>query len=132
MFIDREKGSKQVIDQRAKDSHSVEIDGHARFSGHRFLLKTKLFGDKRCIYCGRWFHWKDTDSLTWLQQQNIDDMNKDRNQVLEPLHCGSEHCQEYHRRYLIAVEKRRIQALENRERQTMILFRLLKDRGVIS
>lgn len=120
----------QIIDQRMKDSHSVEIDPTGKFNGHRFLLKTRLFGDKRCIYCGRWFHWKDTDSLTWMFQKNIDGMNKDG--AIEPLHCGSEHCQEFHRRYLIASKKRAQMETERREIIFFDLFKRLKKEGVIT
>ena len=112
-----------IIDQRKKDSHSVEVNGVSRFTGHRFLLKTRLYGDKRCIYCGRWFHWKDTDVLTWLRTKNIDNMNVDG--ILEPLHCGSEHCQEFHHRYLLQQEKEKQDA-------EYALFMDLKRRGVIS
>jgi len=114
------------IEQKAKDSKSVEIDGDSRFTGRRFLLKTKLYGDKRCLYCGKWFHWKDTDSLTWLREKNIDTMNMDN--VLVPLHCGSLHCQEYHHLWLLEVERRKQIAGEN---QSWRLFRDLKNQGVI-
>lgn len=120
----------KVIEQRLKDSHSVEIDGNGRFNGHRFLLKTKLFGDKRCIYCGKWFHWKDTDALAWMSQNNLDDMNKDN--AIEPLHCGSEHCQEFHRRYLIASKKKAQMEAERREISFFNLFKRLKKEGVIT
>lgn len=101
-FEDTDKNG-QRIDQRPKDSHSVEVDGRNRFCGHRFVLKTKLFGDKRCIYCGKWFHWKDTDYISWVRGNNIDRNNFDN--IPEPLHCGSLHCQEYH--HLVRKEKER-------------------------
>jgi hypothetical protein len=120
----------RVIDQRLKDSKSVEIDPTGKFNGHRFLFKTRLFGDKRCIYCGRWFHWKDTDFLSWMRQKNIDNMNKDG--ALEPLHCGSEHCQEFHRRYLIHQEKMRKEEEGRREILFFDLFKKLKREGLIA
>ena len=124
-FVNRDLNG-QVIAQKTKDSKSVEIDGDSRFTGKRFLLKTKLYGDKRCIYCGKWFHWKDTDSLTWLREQNVNTMNCDN--VLEPLHCGSEHCQEYHHLWLMEVERRKRLAAEN---QSWRVFKNLQSKGVV-
>jgi len=124
-FIDKDLNG-QEIQQRAKDSKSVEIDGNSRFTGHRFLLKTKLYGDKRCVYCGKWFHWKDTDSLTWLRMGNINTGNMDN--VLEPLHCGSLHCQEFHHLWIKEIERRRQLAMEN---QGWRLFRDLLHKRVV-
>ena len=119
----------RVIDQRVKDGKSAEIDGNGVFCGHRFLLKTKLYGDKRCIYCGRWFHWKDTDALEWIRMNNIETMNKDG--ALEPLHCGSEHCQEFHHRYLVHQEKMRREEEARKEILFFDVFKRLKKEGVI-
>lgn len=119
----------RVIDQRVKDGKSVEIDGDGKFCGHRFLLKTRLFGDKRCIYCGRWFHWKDSEAFEWIRTDNIDTMNKDG--ALEPLHCGSEHCQEFHRRYLLHQEKVKVEEESRREILFFDVFKRLKKEGVI-
>jgi len=118
-----------VIDQRAKDSQSIEINGVSKFCGHRFLLKTKLYGDKRCLYCGKWFHWKDTECITWLKENNIDNMNLDG--ALEPLHCNSSHCQEYHRLCLIAAERCKKEELEDMEQRSLRLFKHLKSRGMV-
>lgn len=57
-------------------------------------------------------------------------MNKDG--ALEPLHCGSSHCQDYHHRYLKAVEQRRIESEADRERKTWQLFHHLKSQGVVT
>jgi len=119
-----------VIEQRKKDSHSVEVDGTGRFCGHRFLLKTKLYGEKRCTYCGRWFQWEDTQMFEFIRTSNIDDMNP-RGGGIEPLHCGSEHCQEYHRRYLQAVAKRRKENTEKYNEKMFETFKALKKQGVI-
>jgi len=118
-----------AIDQRSKDGHSVEVRSRGLFTGRRFLLKTRLYGDKRCLYCGKWYHWKDTDSLTWLRMNNVDTMNKDG--ALEPLHCGSEHCQEFHRRYLIAEEKRHQMSEEKKDQYFFSLYKNLKKRGIL-
>jgi len=120
----------QVIDQRTKDGRSVEVDGDARFCGHRFLLKTRLYGDKKCLYCGKWFHWKDTDWFTWIREGNIDRMNLDG--VLEPLHCNSDHCREYHHLVLQAQEKNRKIEEEKKDRMFFSLFKNLKAQGVIN
>ena len=119
----------RVIDQRAKDSKSVEIDGTSLFAGHKFLLKTKLYGDKRCVYCGRWFHWKETDYLTWLRTKNIDSMHRDKG--VEPLHCGSSHCEEFHRRYLRHQEKLKKERRGEAEVFFLNLYKKLKKQGVV-
>jgi len=102
-----------LIDQRAKDGKSVEVNGDRRFCGHRYLLKQKLFGDKKCLYCGRWFHWKQADKDIWINEGNIDNLNADN--VIEPLHCGSEHCQEYHHLSLEAKSLRLFKSLQQRK-----------------
>ena len=119
--------NNQPIEQKAKDSKSVEVSGEGRFLGHRFLLKTKLFGDKRCLYCGKWFHWKDTDSQTWLKDNNICNINNDN--VLEPLHCGSEHCRDYHYLWLKEVERRKQFAKRG---ESWRIFQDLKTKGAVT
>lgn len=116
----------KIIEQKQKDGYSVEVDGQDRFCGHRFLLKTKLYGDKRCRYCGKWFHWKDTDYFTWIREKNIDIQNLDK--VLEPLHCGSGHCKDFHHAWLMEIERRREIAMQ---KDGWKLFEELKNRGVI-
>ena len=102
-FIDKNtKG--QIIESTAKESKSREVEGDSRFCGHRFILATKLYGDKRCLYCGKWFHWKDTDYQSWVLTGNIDRLNLDDN--IEPLHCGSGHCTDYHHLSVQWEEKR--------------------------
>lgn len=94
-FIDVDlKGRK--IESTAKESKSTEVEGQSRFCGHRFVLKQKLYGDKRCLYCGKWFHWQSNEANVqkWIAANNLDTMNVDSN--IEPLHCGSSHCVEYH------------------------------------
>lgn len=50
--------------------------GRVPFSGHRFIVgdRNRLCGEKRCIYCGRWFTWQDK----------------------EPSHCGKMACEDFH------------------------------------
>jgi hypothetical protein len=122
------KGRK--IEQRSKDSRSVEINGDSRFCGHRFLLRQKLYGDKRCIYCGKWFHWKQDDAAKWVKSNNIDNMNVDK--VLEPLHCGTMFCDDYHQAYLKHQEKLAAQQQALQEHRTMEMFKAAKAAGIIS
>lgn len=102
-YIDRNPEG-QRIETTAKSSKSVEVEGDSRFCGHRFILATRLYGDKKCLYCGVWFHWKDTDYANWIRTRNIDRLNLDDN--IEPLHCGSSHCTDYHYLSIQEEEKR--------------------------
>lgn len=102
-YVDRDAKGKR-IESFSKTSKSVEVEGDSRFCGHRFVLGAKLYGDKRCLYCGVWFHWKDTDYQTWVKTGNIDRLNMD--DTIEPLHCGSSHCQDYHQISVNAEEMR--------------------------
>lgn len=120
----------RTIEQSKKSRKSVEIDGNKKFCGHRFMLAQKLYGDKRCIYCGKWFHWCQDDAAKWIKAKNIDDLNVDK--VLEPLHCGNSHCEDYHQRYLrhqvkLAVENEALQAQRMND-----LFKFGKKMGYIA
>lgn len=128
-FADKDLQGKR-IEQRNKDGHSVEIDGQSRFCGHRFLLKTKLYGDKRCIYCGVWFHWCQDDAQKWVKAENIDPHNVDT--VLEPLHCGNGFCDDYHHTYLKAQERKAIAYAAQQKQRGLKLFKNLKASGVIA
>lgn len=101
-FIDKNPKGKR-IESTAKESKSKEVEGDSRFCGKRFILATRLYGDKRCLYCGVWFHWKDADYATWIRTSNIDRLNLDDN--IEPLHCGSSHCTDYHYLSIKAEER---------------------------
>lgn len=126
-FVDKDlEGCK--IDQRAKDSKSVEVDGDNRFCGHRFLLKKKLYGDKRCLYCGKWFHWDSKRREDWIRTGNVDRLNLDTN--IEPLHCGSLHCEEYHRLCQVAVVKRAEEMID-REQHYLSMFKKMKTQRII-
>lgn len=122
--------SGRLIEQAKKSRKSVEIDGNSKFCGHRFLLSQKLYGDKRCMYCGSWFHWCQDDAAKWIKAKNIDDTNVDK--VLEPIHCGKSHCDDYHQRYLrhqvkLAIEQEAVQAQRMSE-----LFNFGKSMGYIA
>lgn len=129
MFIDKDlKG--RVIFQNPKDGKSIEIDGDSRFCGHRFLLKTKLYGDKRCLYCGKWFHWQGSDKDKWIVNRNIDPHNLDNN--IEPLHCGSSACEDYHNRWLTHQDKLAKEAEKMNEIEMLTLFSQLKAKGLVT
>jgi len=93
-FLDKTPDG-QLIESRSKETRSVEVDGTGRFCGRRFILKTKLYGDKRCRYCGEWFHWQESDLFAAMRGGYVDAMNLDS--VPEPLHCGKDGCHEFHR-----------------------------------
>ena len=121
-----EKGARGgAIDARAKDSTSYEVSGDGRFCGHRFILKQKLYGDKRCIYCGKWFHWDQSNQQKWINGNNLDTLNADSN--IEPLHCGSGHCENYHYEY----ERSRVEFERDLDRRGMDLFKSLKRKGIL-
>jgi len=128
-FMDKDAKTGLPVQQTPKTGRSAEIDGQGRFDGHRFLLKTKLYGDKRCLYCGQWFHWKDSDYHRWLREDNIDRQNLDK--VLEPLHCGSDHCTEFHQQALDSKMRRAVEKEGELESKTWALYKQLKSSGVI-
>lgn len=123
-FIDRDVKGK-IIDARAGFHKAVEVEGDSRFCGHRFILASKLYGDKRCLYCGTWFHWKDTDYQSWIKTGNVDRMNID--DTIEPLHCGSEHCQDYHHLCVQSEETR----LKRQDRQGYELYKYMQGQGLV-
>lgn len=123
-FIDRDEKGK-IIDTTYKSRKSVEIEGDSRFAGHRFVLGTRLYGDKRCIYCGDWFHWKDSDYQTWVRTGNIDRMNLD--DTIEPLHCASSHCEEYHR-LCVKAEEDRLKRTNRKEYET---YKYMQSHGLV-
>lgn len=116
------------IESLAKTSKSYEIEGHSRFVGHRFALGGKMYGDKRCIHCGKWFHWKASDENKWWLARNIDETVPDRT---EPAHCGSEHCQDYHYRWLKALDRKAKEQEEQIEKAGLYLMKQLKRKGVL-
>ena len=128
-FIDKDL-SGRVIDQPSKTSKSVEIEGNSRFCGHRFKLRGRTFGDKRCIYCGNWFHWdQQKDGLKWIRQANIDTYNLDKN--VEPLHCGKQHCEDYHYKCEQVKIKKAAEAEKLNEHRMIEAFKEFKKQGLV-
>ena len=123
-FIDKDERGK-IIDSPRKSSKSVEVEGDSRFCGKRFYLGGKLYGDKRCLYCGVWFHWKDTDYQTWVKTGNIDRLNID--DTIEPLHCGSAHCTDYHHIFIKAEEQR----LQISDPEKFRLYKYMQSQGMV-
>lgn len=123
-FIDKDTKGKR-IESTVSNRKSIEVEGDSRFAGHRFILANKLYGDKRCLYCGTWFHWKDTDYQTWVKTGNIDRMNLD--DTIEPLHCGTSHCQEYHRQ-CVKAEENRLKVTNRREYET---YKYMQAQGLV-
>lgn len=123
-FIDKDAKGKR-IETTHKSRKSVEVEGDSRFCGHRFAMGTKLYGDKRCLYCGDWFHWKDTDYQTWVKTRNIDRLNLDDN--IEPLHCGRSRCQDYHEQSIKAEEER----LRITNRRDYEMYKYMQSQGMV-
>lgn len=74
--------------------------------GHRYWRGKGLpiDGDKRCLVCGKWFSWSIKNKNKYILEHRWDFRRN------EPIHCGSEHCQEWWRRYKIS-EKQKIKEL---------------------
>ena len=72
---------------------AIDLD-NARFLGFRSQKDGVLAGDMRCLLCGRWFSWSKANIKNYILQRRWD---ATRN---EPSHCGSSHCDDYHRRYI--------------------------------
>lgn len=126
MFIDTDLRGRR-IDQRAKDSRSVEVDGQSRFCGKRFLLKTRLYGDKRCWACGVWFHWTETDCLRALREGTVDRFDLDN--VTTPLLCGTSRCYDFWRLCQAPTHQQEAQA--ERDDKMLRLFKRLQRRKVV-
>lgn len=120
----------RIITQTRKSRKSVEVDGNSKFCGHRFLLAEKLYGDKKCIYCAKWFHWCQDDAPRWIKTKNIDDTNIDK--VLEPLHCGNSHCEDYHQRYLRHLAKKAVEDEVMMADRMNDMFKSCKKMGIIA
>lgn len=93
------------------------------YLGHEFEKNGKRSLDKRCGYCGEWFTFDIKDLISWG-----DNIQRGFNGWPEKVHCGSEHCQEYHRR--VKQHERRMLA-ELHERH-LKLFIDLQNKGLIS
>lgn len=74
-----------------------------RHLGHIFERDGRRSHDKRCDYCGRWMCYDLRKVAEWGDNSKIG-----LNNWPEKVHCGSTHCQEYHRRVL--KHEKRIQA----------------------
>ena len=69
------------------------------FLGERAQKNGLLAGDMRCLICGDWFSWSKQNILKYILARRWDAKRG------EPAHCGSEHCDYYHRRYLKHLQR---------------------------
>jgi hypothetical protein len=92
--------------------------------GHQFQKEDgERSMDKRCDYCGRWMTFDCKKYESWGDNVKIS-----FNGWPEKIHCGSLHCQEYHRRVVIHQEKLKKEMAQRH----FGLFQRLKKQGVIS
>lgn len=73
--------------------------------GHIHEKDGKRAHDKRCDYCLKWMVYDIKDIASW--KENI---KMGLNDWPEKVHCGSDHCVEYHRRVIKHEEKIKAQA----------------------
>ena len=98
------------------------------FLGHQYeRINTKgeleRSVEKRCDYCGKWMCFDVRDVWKWG-----DNVKRAFNGLPEKVHCGSEHCKEYHARVLRHEASRLGEIARKSER----LFFSLMHRKVIS
>lgn len=129
-MIDRNLKGERII-STMKETKSQEVDGNDRFCGHRFVLKQKMYGDKRCLYCGKWFHYQvnEVNVNRWIKTTNLDHLNRDNN--IEPLHCESSHCVEYHDLCKQADLKRQEEYREMIDQRYLKVYKNLKRKKIL-
>lgn len=93
------------------------------YLGYAYEKENKLAMDKRCEYCGRYFCFDVKKCDEWR-----DNIKIGFGGWPEKIHCGSLHCQDYHRRVLAYQEKMQ----KNLEQKHFGLFQQLKRVGVIA
>lgn len=111
-----------IILNNGKPSQALEGGGFRALSveekgylGYQYVRDGIIYGDKRCDYCGKWFSWtmkqraKYIENWNWKIEKGAPVRRKNDQGVVEiltdvineePIHCGSEHCQDYHNRVL--------------------------------
>jgi hypothetical protein len=72
------------------------------YLGHMWTKNGKTGHDKRCDYCGKWFAYDMNDAHTWGNNRKYNKLNG----RYEKIHCGSEHCKDYHEKVLFWQEKK--------------------------
>lgn len=129
-----------VITQKSKVRNWRE----GLFLGEQFLVGEKRFGDKRCDYCGEWFHWRAQDRERYIAAQNWKQKVVNRSCVVringrlfkqttpevingEPIHCGASGCQDYHNRVLTGPNAPAIE----RQDKMVRLFKYLKKKKLV-
>ncbi len=92
------------------------------YLGYEFEKNGKRALEKRCDYCGKWMVFDIKDIHKWG-----DNIKIGFNGMPEKVHCGSLHCQEYHRRVLAHERKQAEEAAE----RGVELFKKLKKQGMV-
>ena len=69
------------------------------FFGYRFAKNGRTCGDKKCDYCGKWFHWDTANMERYILQRRWNERKS------EVIHCNNSLCQDYHQRYLVHMNK---------------------------
>lgn len=88
--------------------------------GHQYEKNGERAIEKRCEYCGRYFCFDVKDMERWG-----DNVKLSFNGIWEKVHCGSEHCRQYHQRVLAHEEKMKAY----QEKISLRLFRDLRRGG---
>jgi hypothetical protein len=105
----------------------IKVDENKElFLGHQFDNGEFRAVEKRCDYCGKWFTFDVKDITKW--GNNI---KTAFNGLKEKVHCDSEHCKDYHNRYLVHMIKMQKELDAQVDRNGMKMFKDLKRKGVI-
>jgi len=90
--------------------------------GHKFHNGEDTVHELRCWICGDWFNYSKKDAER-LKSQGRWDYAKQRAK-----HCGSEHCQEWNRRY----EAHQARVADESRDYHVALFKRLRKKGLVA
>lgn len=93
------------------------------FLGHQYEKDGIRSIDKRCDYCGKWICFDVKDPELWGTNVKIG-----FNGIAEKVHCGSSHCEEYHRRVIVHQQK----MVKIYEAKSQAHFMRLKQKGLVA
>jgi len=65
-----------IIGQKSKEVDSDKQAPRDKFTGYRFIKAESMYGEEKCIYCGKWFQWRNVPTP----------------------HCGNSACEYFHHR----------------------------------
>lgn len=94
-----------------------------KYLGYEFEKDGNRALQKRCDYCGAWTTFDIKNVHEWGSN-----LKMGFNGWPEKVHCGSEHCQDYHQRVVTHEEKIRVINAKRHER----LFFDLRSQGVVA